>query len=96
VKHNWHKIAIILVIITVAVGAATPLFGDGFTKLFYSPSYPLDLKSPEGRTAATMDYSAAQKVEGGQPSAGWEFGSFILLGSGMLIFANWGRRKARR
>ena len=95
-KRNWLKIAIILLILTVVAGAATPLFGDAYTKLFSFPSYINDWKAPEGKIAATIDYAPARKVENKQPYASWEVGSFILIGSGMMIFANWGRRKVRR
>ena len=95
-KRNWQKTAVFLVIITVAVGVATPLFGDAYTKLFSSHSYTADIKLKDGKIAGTIDYGPASKFQKGQPDAGWEFGSFILLGIGMLIFANWGRRKVRR
>jgi len=97
VKRNRVKIAIIIFTITVAAGAVTPLFGNVFTGLFSLPSTTMvDWKSPEGKSAATIDHAPAIKVERGKSSPDWGFGSFILLGSGMLILANWGRRKARR
>lgn len=95
-KRNWLKIAIIIVAITFAAGAMTPLFGDAFTKLFSLPSTTMDWMSPEGKITATIDRPPGNKSERGRRSTGWEFGSFILLGGGMLILASWGRRKVRR
>jgi hypothetical protein len=96
VKRNWAKIAIILLTITVVAGAVTPLFGDMFTGFFPSSLKTGESKSVEGKISATIDHAPSTKVETGQRSAVWEIGSFLLLGSGMLVLANWGKRKFRR
>lgn len=96
VKRNWAKIAVILLTITVAAGAVTPLFGDMFTGFFPSSLKTAESKSVESKISAKIDHAPSIKVETKQRSAVWEIGSFLLLGSGMLVLANWGKRKFRR
>jgi hypothetical protein len=96
VKRNWAKVAIILLTITVAAGAVTPLFGDMFTGLFPSSLKTAESKSVEGKISGKIDHAPSIKVKTEQRSGVWEIGSFLLLGSGMLVLANWGKRKFRR